>query len=123
MKLVIAVGLAALAGGQFRPDRDFPVTRQDSIERTLKFASSDVRTLDLRVVNGSIQVTGDGGNEVRLRIDRTIEAEQEQFVDDARRDVRLDTMDGAATVGLVVREPHGVACGEPYLMLLKTVPR
>jgi hypothetical protein len=66
------------------------------------------------VINGSIQVTGDGGNDVRLHIDRTIEAEREQFVDEARRDVRLDTMDGADTVGLVVREPHGAACGEPY---------
>jgi hypothetical protein len=115
MKLIVAaVGLAALAGGQFRAERDFPVTRQDSIERTLRFAGSDVHTLDVRVVNGSIQVTGDGGNEVRLRIDRTIETEREQFIEDARRDVRLDTMDGADTVGLVVREPHGATCGEPY---------
>jgi hypothetical protein len=114
--IVAAVFLVALAG-QLQAQRDrreYAITRQDVVERTLRFAGGDVHTLDVRVVNGSIQVTGDGGNEVRLRIDRTIEAEREQFVDEARREVRLDTMDGADTVGLVVREPYGAACGEPY---------
>jgi hypothetical protein len=113
---VAAILLVALAGQlqAQRDHREYPITRQDSIERTLRFASSDVHTLDLRVINGSIQVTGDGGNDVRLRVDRTVEADREQFVDEARREVRLDTMDGADTVGLVVREPHGAACGEPY---------
>jgi hypothetical protein len=114
--IVAAIFLASLAGHlqAQRDHREYPITRQDVVERTLRFAGGDVHTLDVRVINGSIQVTGDGGNDVRLHIDRTIEAEREQFVDEARRDVRLDTMDGADTVGLVVREPHGAACGEPY---------
>ena len=114
-KLILALSIAAGVAVHAQPKRDFAVTRQDSIERTLRFAGSDVQTLDVRVTRGSIQVTGDGGNEVRLRIDRTIEAEREQFVDEARRDVRLETMDGGGTVGLIVREPHGAACGESYI--------
>ena len=113
---VAAILLVALAGQlqAQRDRRDYSITRHDVVERTLRFAAGDVHTLDLRVINGSIQVTGDGGNDVRLRIDRTVEADREQFIDEARRDVRLDTLDGADTVGLVVREPHGAACGEPY---------
>ena len=113
---VAAIFLASLAGSvqAQRDHRDYSIVRQDVVERTLRFAGGDVHTLDLRVTNGAIQVTGDGGNEVRLRIDRTIEAEREELIDEARRDVRLDTTDGADTVGLVVREPHGPACGESY---------
>jgi len=110
---IILVALAVHLQAQ-RDRRDYSITRQDVIERTLRFATGDVHTLDLRVVNGSIQVTGDGGPGVRLRVDRTVETDREQFVDEARRDVRLDMMDGADTVGLIVREPPGAACGEPY---------
>jgi hypothetical protein len=113
-KLILALSVAAGVAVHAQPKRDYAVTRQDSIDRTLRFVSSDVQTLDVRVIRGSIQVTGDGGNEVRLRIDRTIEAEREQFVDEARRDVKLETTDDAATVGLVVHEPHGAACGESF---------
>jgi hypothetical protein len=111
LALTVAAGIAVQAQPR-QPRRDFAVKREDTIERTLRFAGSGVHTLDVHVINGSIQVIGDSQNDVRLRIARTIEADSDQFVDDGRRDVQLDTTDNAETVGLVVRHPHQVACGE-----------
>jgi len=108
LALTVAAGVAAHA----QPKRDFAVKHEDTIERSLRFGGGAVHTLDVQVINGSIQVIGDNQSDVRVRIVRTIEAEGEPFVDDARRNVQLDMTDGADTVGLVVRQPHNVACGE-----------
>jgi len=113
-RILLAVGVAALAAGHVDAARDFSLTRQDTIERTLRFSGSGVHTVDVRVINGSIQVIGDSRDDVSVRVERTIEADSDQFVDMARREVRLDTMDAADTVGLVVREPRGAACGESF---------
>ena len=112
--IVLVLSVAAGVAVHAQPRRDFAVSRQDTIERTLRFAGTGGHTLDVRVINGSIQVIGESRDDVSLRIERTVEADGDQFVDVARREVRLETMDAADTVGLVVREPRGAACGESF---------
>jgi DUF4097 and DUF4098 domain-containing protein YvlB len=92
---------------------DFTVHRRDTAEAALRFSGAGTRTVDLRTVHGSIHVSADSGSDVRLSMVRTVDAESDAAADEAVRDVRIDTTDNAATIGAIVRQPHGVACGEP----------
>jgi hypothetical protein len=91
---------------------EFSVHRQDTSTATLRFAGGGVHTVDLRTIQGSLHVSADGGSDVRLSMVRTVDAESDAAADDGLRDVRIDTTDNAATIGAIVREPQGVACGE-----------
>ncbi|PWT82706.1 MAG: hypothetical protein C5B57_08265 [Blastocatellia bacterium] len=103
-------GLMALIG----LDRDFRLRDESSIARTLQFAGPGVHTLDVRTMNGSIRVSGYEGSDVRLEAKQTIAADTAEDLREAREKVIVDTKDQGETIDVVVREPRGAVCGEPW---------
>lgn len=91
---------------------DYSVRTRDTSDTTLHFAGGGVHTLDLRTINGTIHVAGDGGSDVRVTASRTVDAEDDAAAADGLREIALDTKDSASTIGLIVRDPHHTSCGE-----------
>jgi len=102
--LVAVLGIAPAAQDDVRGD--------ETIRRTLRFAGSGARTLDLRVITGSITVQGHDGGSVELVATRTTRADSEADAAAAGRNVTLDIADGGPTVSVIVREAPRPACGE-----------
>ena len=92
-------------------DQDLAVRRETSSTTMLAFADGGTRTVDLRTVNGTINVTTDGGREVRLTTTRRTAAERESDLADADRNVRLETASQGGTVSAIVHDREDV-CGE-----------
>jgi hypothetical protein len=104
MRFLIIAALAAAS--------TFPVQRHDTSDVTLHFAGTGTHTLDLRTIEGSIHVMADRGSDARISIARTVRAETEAAAEQGLREVRVDTEDNAAEIGLTVRDPHRTSCGE-----------
>jgi DUF4097 and DUF4098 domain-containing protein YvlB len=68
--------------------------------------------LDLDNVNGSIHVTGTSGTEIVMEAQKTIEAESQDRMDAAKRDVKLETSQSGGEVKLFVDGPFRCHCGD-----------
>jgi len=90
----------------------YPVRTESTVTKTLRFAGGGVHTLDVRVLNGPIVVTGYDGADVQVEARRTIAAISDDETRRAERDVVLDFVENAATVEATVRELDHPACGE-----------
>jgi DUF4097 and DUF4098 domain-containing protein YvlB len=95
-------------------DADSRLHDERSIKKTLQFAGDGVRTLDVRTMNGSIRVSAYDGTDVQLEARQTIAADTDEDLREAREKAVVDTTDGTAIIGIVVREPRGAVCGEPW---------
>jgi DUF4097 and DUF4098 domain-containing protein YvlB len=64
----------------------------------LHYTFSNDKTLDVDNVDGTIQVTGDSGNTIRVEGERVVRGEDQQALDRAKSEVKLDVneKDGAA---------------------------
>lgn len=80
--------------------------------RRLAFSGEGVRTLDVRTISGSIRVTGDGGTDVRLEATTSIDAETQEGVAAARRDLVIEGREQGTTVAIAVRDRGAATCGE-----------
>jgi DUF4097 and DUF4098 domain-containing protein YvlB len=90
---------------------DMPVHRDASSNVVLRFDASGTRTVDLRTITGSIRLTTENRDDVRLTVTRRTDAERESDLATADRDVRLETTASGTTVGASVRD-RDQACGE-----------
>lgn len=81
--------------------------------RRLQFSAGGVRTLDVRTLNGSIRVTGDGGSDVRVEAVTRVEADDDAALRAALQDVRFEAEERGGTVAITVREDGLYTCGEP----------
>jgi len=93
---------------------DYPVRRERTTSHELRFDGAGTRTVDVRIIQGSIRVAPSRDGRVRLDVERHIRAETAADADLAEREVLPQILDGAATVGIVVRDDRGQACGEPH---------
>ena len=84
----------------------------ETMTRTLRFAPGDDRTLDIRLIHGSIRVTESADTTVRLEVRRSTRADNAAAAQLADDEVAVDILDNAATVGVVVRERGNGVCGE-----------
>lgn len=91
------------------PDR--PIHRESTASVVLRFEAAGPRTVDLRTISGSIRLTTDNRDDVRLTLTRRTDAEREDDVPAADRDVRLETSTRGATVSAMVRDRDQM-CGE-----------
>jgi hypothetical protein len=94
-------------------DQQFAISAEgETIARTLRFAPGDERTLDIRLIHGSIRVSESADATVSLEMRRSTRAESESAARLADGEVAVDLLDNAATVGVVVRERGNSVCGE-----------
>jgi hypothetical protein len=110
MLIACLYGLMALIG----VDADLRLRDERSITKTLQFAGEGVHTLDVRTMNGSIRVSAYDGADVQLEARHTIRADTDEDLREAEDKVVVDTVDRAATIDVVVRDPRGATCGEPW---------
>jgi len=112
-RVLLTVAVAAGLIGTVEAQRShYAVTDETTITRTLAFAAGGSRMLDVRNINGSLRVEGTNDAAVQMSIRKSVRAETEADKADAERDVRLDFVDRAATVGAVVRDRRDHVCGE-----------
>jgi DUF4097 and DUF4098 domain-containing protein YvlB len=69
------------------------------------YAFSNDKTLDVENVNGTIQVIGDNGNSIRAEGERIVRAEDQQAIDRAKREVKLDVNEKDGTAQFYVNGP------------------
>jgi DUF4097 and DUF4098 domain-containing protein YvlB len=63
------------------------------------------KTLDVDNIDGAIQVIGDNGNTIRVEGERVLRAEDQQALDRAKREVKLDVNEKDGTAQLYVNGP------------------
>ena len=100
----MAVGCTAAARGIVRDER-----RET---RRLQFSGGGVHTLDVRTLNGSIQVTGDSGSDVRLEAVTRVQADDDAALRNGLQEVKLEAQESGDTVAVTVRDDGRNTCGE-----------
>jgi hypothetical protein len=75
----------------------------------LHYTFSNDTTLDVDNVNGTIQITGDGGNTIRVEGEKIIRAVSQQEIERAKKEVTLDVNEKDRVAQLYVNGPfrHG----------------
>lgn len=81
------------------------VEQNETIQKTYLLEAAAPKKIIVDNVNGSIQVTGYAGNEVRLVAHKRLRAESPEAADQARREVKLDISQDANTVRFYVDGP------------------
>ena len=92
----------------------YDVVDESTVTRTLTFPGGTTRSLDVRNINGFIHVEGTNDSTVQMSIRQVIRAETQEDLAEARKDVRLEFVDGAPRVEAVVTDRRGRMCGEPW---------
>jgi hypothetical protein len=110
-RLSTALLTAALLTTPLAATPDMPIHRESSSSVVLRFDAAGMRTVDLRTFTGSIRLTTENRDDVRLTLTRRTDAEREDDLAIADRDVRLETSTSGPTVSAFVRERDQV-CGE-----------
>src|SRR5215207_6825709 len=95
---------AALVAAPLAAAPDMPVHRETSSNMVLQFEAAGTRTVDLRTISGTIRLTTDNGDDVRLTVTRTTDAERESDLATADRDVRVETSTSGGTVTASTRD-------------------
>jgi hypothetical protein len=113
--LVVAasVGAVALVQPEIHAQRRLTVSDESTITRTLRFTGGGERLLDVRLISGSILVSGSDAADVEVEVRRRIRAESNADIAAADRAVTLEFVEDAARVGALVRDQHQHVCGEP----------
>ena len=89
-----------------------PLHEERKENRRLQFSGQGVRTLDVRALNGTIRVTGDGGTDVRLEATMAFDAETKEALGMAQKNVTIEGREEGATVTIAVRDAAVPTCGE-----------
>ena len=69
------------------------------------YSFSNDKTLDIDNVDGTIQVVGDAGSTIRVEGERIVRAEDQQALDRAKHDVKLDVNEKDGTAQFYVNGP------------------
>jgi len=90
----------------------YPVTETERVQQTLEFSGPANHMIELDNVSGAIHVTSTTGRSVEMTANKTIRAESQERIADAKRDVKLDISDKAETVRIYVDGPFRCNCGD-----------
>ena len=88
----------------------YPVEQSETTRRTLEFAGSGTRTIELDNVNGPVHVSGYDGRAVEMVANKTIHAESQDRVQAAQQDVKLDITDKSEVIRIYVDGPFRCSC-------------
>ena len=92
-------------------DFDMPVHQEETIQKTFTMAAGSAhKSLAIDNVWGSIEVKAIDGDQVQLVVSKTIRAETQAKLDQAKKDVTLDITDQPDLVKLYVNGPFRCDC-------------
>jgi hypothetical protein len=100
-KIAIGVTALALAAAGMNAARNWNKEARDAIRHTF----TNDKTLDVNDVDGTIEVIGDNGNTIRVEGEEIIKGYDQQAIDHARRDVKLDINERDGVAQLYVNGP------------------
>jgi hypothetical protein len=113
MKLLTVGALIAVVAGPAGANA-LDLEDHSSSRQTLHFAGAGPRTLEVNVVTGAITVEGYDGSDVEVIVNKTTYARSRDDLEEAARDVKLDTADNTDTVRLLVKYHGEALCGERH---------
>lgn len=94
-------------------DFDMPVHQEETIQKTFTMAAGSAhKSLTIDNVWGSIEVKAIDGDQVQLVVNKTIRAETQAKLDQAKKDVTLDITDQPDLVKLYVNGPFRCDCND-----------
>ncbi len=93
-------------------DRDLSVQAQETIEKSFSMAGAPHKSLEVDNVWGSIEVVGDTTDQVRLTVKKSIRAESNDKLEQARKEVTLDITEQAGALKLYVNGPFRCHCDD-----------
>lgn len=111
--LHVAAPMPTAAMRRQRRDDDFdmPVHAEETIQKTFAMAAGNAhKALDIDNVWGSIEVKAIDGDQVQLTVSKTIRAETQAKLDQAKKEVTLDITDQPDHVKLYVNGPFRCDC-------------
>jgi len=87
-------------------------TPAETTHHTLRFAGDGPRVLEVRTIDGAIDIEGYDGADVDMTVRKSISARTAAEVQTAQREVVLEMADNAATIRAIGRYQYGMTCGE-----------
>jgi DUF4097 and DUF4098 domain-containing protein YvlB len=102
-KIAVAISAFALAAGIVNAARNWASEAREPVHHI--FTNTSDRTLDVDDVNGTVEVTGDTGNTIRVEGEKVMRAADAQALDRARREVTLDINEKDGVAQLYVNGP------------------
>src|SRR5262249_42555984 len=90
----------------------YPIQESETIDRVLDFSGAANHMVELDNLSGSIHVKAAPGNSVAMTAHKTVRAESQARIDDAKRDVKLDITDKAETIRIYVDGPFRCQCSD-----------
>jgi DUF4097 and DUF4098 domain-containing protein YvlB len=103
-KLAVAISAFALAAGVVNAARrNWTSEAREPVHHI--FTNVSDRTLDVDDVNGTVEVTGDAGNTIRVEGEKVMRAADAQALDRARKEVTLDINEKDGIAQLYVNGP------------------
>jgi len=94
-------------------DKTWKLDEKDSIHKTFDVSSSG-RKLLVDNIHGYVHVTGYGGTQVQVSVEKHIYADRQEAVDEAKRDVKLDMSQQGSFVRLYEDGPFRTSSGMNY---------
>ncbi len=101
--MLMACGLAVPCLAGSHPD-SWPVREQETIQKTLTIAGDPMRVV-VDNVFGYVHVTGTSGSEVRMTAHKSIRAESDNDLQEAKREISLNTSEKPGTVSVYYDAP------------------
>jgi DUF4097 and DUF4098 domain-containing protein YvlB len=102
-KIAVAISAFALAAGVVNAARNWTSEAHEPVHHI--FTNPNDRTLDVDDVNGTVEVTGDSGNTIRVEGEKIMRAADAQALDRAKKDVTLDINEKDGIAQLYVNGP------------------
>jgi hypothetical protein len=113
--LILMMAALPLAAGGWDDDHHWKLDEKETIRRTFDIAAgSAARKLLVDNIHGFIHVTGAGGSQVQVSIEKHIYADSSEAMAEAKRDVKMDMSQQGNFVRLYEDGPFRSANGTSY---------
>jgi hypothetical protein len=122
MKRLITLSLLLLPAAAWArsDDSNWKSEERETLSRIFQAAAGDnVSKLQVDNINGYIHVTGNGGAEIQVQVEKRIRAESPEALAEAKRDVRFEMTQQGNAVKLYADGPfrHNFGGDRPYLVI------
>ena len=105
---ISALPLAIFVAGAQAED----LSKSETTKQTLHFAGSGAHVFEVRTIHGSIDIEGYDGDTVEMTVNKSIQANDAEDLRKAQTDVKLESVENAATISAIAYYDDGAYCGE-----------